>query len=130
VLLEHLVLVAVGGAVGSAARYLVAVGAVRALGGDFPYGTLFVNVAGSFAIGVVQELAFGAALLPERARLLLATGVMGGFTTYSAFAWETVRLAETGAWTRVLLNVAATTGACVVFCVLGIVLVRTVIRPA
>ena len=129
-LLERLVLVAAGGAIGSVARYLVTVGATRALGADFPYGTLVVNVSGAFVIGLVQELALGAGLIPERARLFLATGVMGGLTTYSAFTYETVQLADAGAWARAVVNVVATTGACLACCVVGMLVARMVLRPA
>src|SRR6185503_14494111 len=95
--MRELVLVCAGGAFGSGVRYLVAVGAVRWLGTEFPYGTLAVNLVGSFLIGLVQELAASRAL-SEESRLLLSTGVMGGLTTYSAFSYETVRLAQAGAW--------------------------------
>ena len=129
-LVERLLLVAVGGALGSAARYLVALGAVRWIGADFPYGTLLVNVAGAFLIGLVQGLAVDTGVMPERARLFLATGLMGGLTTYSAFAYETVQLADTGAWTRAMVNVVATTGVCLVFCIVGMVLARHLLRFA
>ena len=121
---ERLLLVAFGGAAGSAARYLVAIAAARWIGHDFPYGTLIVNVAGAFVIGFVQELAVDVGIMPERARVLLTTGLMGGFTTYSAFTYETVRLAESGAWVRAVVNVVATTGACLVVCVVGMMLAR------
>jgi CrcB protein len=122
-------LVCVGGALGSGLRYLAAVGAGRWLGLDFPYGTLLVNVVGSFAIGLVQELAYGARLLPEGARLFLAAGVLGGLTTYSAFSYETMRLAEAGAWPRAWLNVLATTGLCLAVCLLGILAGRALAAP-
>lgn len=117
-------LVCLGGAFGSGMRFLVATAAVRWLPLDFPYGTLTVNLVGSFAIGVVQELAVGALLLPEPARLLLSTGVLGGFTTYSAFSYETVRLMTIGSWTAAVLNVVVTTTGCLTLCVLGIVAAR------
>lgn len=118
-------LVCLGGAVGTGARYLLGGLALRWLGADFPYGTLLVNVIGSFLIGVVQELA-GAAALPESARVVLAVGVLGGFTTYSAFAHESLRLAATGAWGGALLYVGLTTVVCFGACLLGIGLARLV----
>ncbi len=117
--MNGVILVAVGGAAGSVLRYLSNGLAVRWLGLDFPYGTLIVNVAGSFLIGLVQALAEEAAVLPEPARLFLSVGVMGGFTTYSAFSFETVRLVELDAFGRALANVVVTTGACLGVCVLG-----------
>jgi CrcB protein len=125
--MRGLLLVCVGGAVGSGARYLVALGAVRWIGGDMPYGTLLVNLAGSFLIGLVQALAAGR-VLSEDGRLLLATGVMGGLTTYSAFSYETVRLAQAGAWRAALLNVGLTTSLCLALCVAGIATGRALIR--
>ena len=104
--MERLLLVALGGAIGSALRYLVAILAVAWLGPGFPWGTLAVNLVGSFAIGLVQQLALEGLVLGEDARLLLTTGVLGGLTTYSAFSYETVRLMEAGAWTSAWLNVA------------------------
>ncbi|MBI1737552.1 MAG: fluoride efflux transporter CrcB [Candidatus Rokubacteria bacterium] len=127
-LVERLVLVAVGGALGSAARYLVALGAARVIGAEFPYGTLIVNLAGAFVIGLVQELALDSFVMPEPARLFLATGLMGGLTTYSAFSYETVRLAQTGAWTRATINVGVTTGAGLALCLLGMVVARYLLR--
>jgi len=125
--MDRVVLVAVGGGVGSVLRYLTSGFAARWLGLDFPYGTLLVNVAGSFLIGVVQALAEEAALLPEPARLFLSAGVMGGFTTYSAFSYETVRLIELDAFGRAFVNVAVTTLVCLGVCALGIAAGRYVV---
>ena len=79
-----LLLVAVGGAFGSVARYVVSVLGVAWMGAGFPWGTLAVNVLGSAAIGIC-----GALGVSGDARLLLVTGVLGGFTTFSAFSLET-----------------------------------------
>ena len=122
--MDRVILVAVGGAVGSVLRYLTSGLAARWLGVDFPYGTLIVNVTGSLLIGVVQALAKEAAVIPEPARLFLSAGVMGGFTTYSAFAYETVGLIETGAWPRALANVAVTTLGCLGVCAVGLAVAR------
>ena len=101
----HFALVCLGGAVGTGARYLLGGLAVRWLGGEFPYGTLLVNVIGSFLIGLVQELALGAKVVPEHVRVVLAVGLLGGFTTYSAFAYESLRLVVAGSWTAAALYV-------------------------
>ena len=124
---QRLVLVCFGGAVGSGMRYLVAVGAARWLGADFPWGTLVVNLVGAFLIGLVQYLA-GAHVLSEEGRLLLSTGVMGGLTTYSAFSYETVRLAQLGDWRAASLNVVVTTILCLALCVAGTALGRLLTR--
>jgi CrcB protein len=124
---RHLALVCLGGAVGSGARYLVAVGAARWAGTDFPYGTLAVNLVGCFVIGLVQEIAIAGAL-SEESRLLLSTGVMGGLTTYSAFSYETLRLVQLGAWRAATANVLLTTVLCLALCVAGIAVGRLVSR--
>lgn len=125
--MQQLALVCLGGAIGSGARYLVAMGAVRWIGVEFPWGTLAVNLTGAFLIGLVQELA-GARVLSESSRLLLSTGVLGGFTTYSAFSFETVRLVQAGAWRAAGLNVIVTTVLCLVLCAAGIAAGRTLSR--
>ncbi len=89
-------LVALGGALGSVARYLVNVASSRVFGMGFPWGTLTVNVVGGFAMGLL------AALLAlkggsQEARVFLMTGVLGGFTTFSAFSLDAVALWERGA---------------------------------
>ncbi|MGH7317025.1 MAG: fluoride efflux transporter CrcB [Candidatus Rokuibacteriota bacterium] len=115
----HFALVCLGGAVGTGARYLLGGLAIRWLGADFPHGTLLVNLIGSLLIGLVQEL--GAALaIPEGVRVVVAVGVLGGFTTYSAFAYESLRLAGEGAWGAAVLYVGLTTMLCLGACLLGI----------
>ncbi|MDD3650860.1 MAG: fluoride efflux transporter CrcB [Immundisolibacter sp.] len=86
--------VALGGALGSIARYLAVTGIAAALGRAFPYGTLTVNVAGSFLMGVALTLLVQRGLLGEPWRAGLMSGVLGGFTTFSAFAGETLVLAQ------------------------------------
>ena len=117
--MTRLLLVCVGGALGTGLRYLVSLGAARWLGVDFPYGTLLVNLSGAFVIGLVQQVALGTTLVPDGARLFLTTGLMGGLTTYSTFSYETVRLVQDGEWGLAGINVVVTTAACLVLCVLG-----------
>ena len=123
------VLVCLGGAAGSGLRYLVGLAALRWLGADFPYGTMIVNLVGAFAIGLIQEVAAETLMIPEPLRLFLTVGVMGGLTTYSSFAFETVRLAESGAWWAAAINVALTTAACLLLCVLGMGAGRLLVSP-
>jgi CrcB protein len=127
--MTRLALVAVGGALGSVLRYLVAMAAVAWLGPTYPWGTLAVNLVGSFLIGLVQSLAVESLVVSEEARLFLSTGLMGGLTTYSAFSYETVRLAETGAWTAAWANVLITTAACLTLCLLGLTTGRVLFAP-
>lgn len=86
--------VAAGGALGSVARYLAVNGLAVWLGRAFPYGTLAVNVAGSFLMGLALTLLMQRGLLGEPWRAALMAGVLGGFTTFSAFAGETLVLAQ------------------------------------
>ena len=97
-------LVGIGGAVGSIARWAVGVWLAGRLGFAFPYGTLAVNVSGSFAAGLLLGLG-DARSLATPARLLLLTGFLGGYTTFSAFAVETLRLAEQQGAGVAMLNV-------------------------
>jgi fluoride exporter len=126
---ERALLISLGGALGTLLRYLTTLAAVRWFGADFPYGTLIVNLVGSFVIGLVQVLGAEALRIPDDARLFLATGVMGGLTTYSAFSYETVRLMETGAWVPAWTNVVLTTALCLVLCFLGINVGRMLVAP-
>ncbi|HEY3493503.1 MAG TPA: fluoride efflux transporter CrcB [Polyangiaceae bacterium] len=109
--LERLLWVCLAGAAGSGARYLVTLWAGERFGPAFPYGTLIVNLAGCFLIAVVLELASRGSLSPQL-RLALATGFIGGLTTYSSFNHETMKLARDGAFGAALLYFAATTFGC------------------
>ncbi|MBS0125636.1 fluoride efflux transporter CrcB [Thetidibacter halocola] len=89
-----LIQVALGGAIGASARYLTGIAAARLLGKGFPWGTLIVNIAGSFLMGVlvIALLQFNG----NRYAPLLMTGILGGFTTFSAFSLDAVTLYERG----------------------------------
>jgi fluoride exporter len=105
--MTHLALVALGGAIGASLRHLVNVAALRLFDPAFPVGTLTVNVLGSFAMGLlVAWLALRAEGGGESLRLFLATGVLGGFTTFSAFSLDAMVLWERGAQATALLYVA------------------------
>ena len=115
----NVLLVALGGAVGAVARYGVGLGAARLFGLAFPWGTLLVNVVGGLAMGV---LAAEAGPDQEALRLALGVGVLGGFTTFSAFSLETVRLMEHQpglAMLYVAASVLLSVGACWVGLSLG-----------
>ena len=97
--------IALGGALGSVARYWIAVWALPISRG-LPWGTILINVAGSFAIGLfgTLTLANGRHPAPETVRLFFMVGVCGGFTTFSSFSLQTLDLLRTGAWGRALAN--------------------------
>lgn len=111
--------VAIGGAVGSVARYQLGGWVQARLGAQFPFGTLTVNVLGSFLLGVVMLVGLRSEALSPGARLALSVGLMGGFTTYSTFNYETLRLVEQGGWLWAALNVAATVAGCLAAGALG-----------
>lgn len=107
--MDRFLWVCAAGALGSGARFLVSLGVERAARGApaFPLGTLIVNVVGSFLICVIMQLA-AAGLVSPTQRLALTTGFLGGFTTYSAFAYETLRCLEAKAFRLAAANLAAT----------------------
>lgn len=105
--MERLFWICLGGAAGTAARYLVAVWAAERLGSAFPYGTLIVNLAGCFAIAALMHAALTLGW-PPTVRSALAVGVIGGLTTYSSFNYETMRLLEEGATGAAAANAALT----------------------
>lgn len=116
----QILLVALGGALGSMARYGLGVAVARTFGVTFPWGTLAANVLGGLAMGVLT-----ARIDPshEQARLLLGVGLLGGFTTFSTFSLETVRLME-DAPGQALLYAGASLALSVGACWLGLVLGR------
>lgn len=110
--------VALGSAIGGALRYWCS-GIVAHLAGEtFPLGTLFVNVVGSFLIGLVAEITGpeGRLLMASPARQFVMTGLFGGFTTFSSFSLQTLALARDGEWLAVVANV----GLSVALCLLGV----------
>jgi fluoride exporter len=113
-------LVALGGAIGSVARYGVGALAAQLFGAAFPWGTLLVNLTGSFLIAVVMHVALSGTAISLELRIFLTTGIMGGFTTYSSFNYETLALFNQRAYGLAGLNVAATVVGCFVAGVLGL----------
>lgn len=112
--------VCLGSALGGGARYLLSLAALRWLGATFPYGTLAVNVVGSFGVGLLMHVALETTLVPPGVRVFLATGVLGGLTTYSTFNYETLVFASEGEWTLAAANLAATVVGCLLAGLLGV----------
>lgn len=120
-----LLAVAAGGALGAVMRYVLVLATARPAGG-FPFGHFAANVIGSLAIGalyVVLATRVDAATL----RLFLVTGVLGAFTTYSAFSLDALTLAERGQWPLATLYVIATVAACLGGCAIGMLVGRAAI---
>ena len=118
--MQGVLLVATGGALGSVGRYLVGLLMVRLLGANFPWGTLTVNIVGGFFIGLM----FGLHENNRTVLLFATTGVLGGFTTFSAFSLETVRMMEAGNLTSAALYVIASVFFAGVGVVAGLALAR------
>jgi len=95
-----------GGGIGSVARYAMATALQRAFAGPFPVGTFFVNLAGCFGIGLVGALGLERAAISPEARTFIMVGILGGFTTFSSFAWETLGLLTVKDLLRASLYVA------------------------
>lgn len=120
-------LVALGGALGSVARYAAALAIARATGPGFPWGTILINVLGSLLIGwfSARTAPFGPAPAGEAARAFVMAGICGGFTTFSAFSLQTLELARAGEITRAGANVAASVTLCLLATALGMKLAGT-----
>jgi CrcB protein len=125
--LQHILIVAAGGALGSVCRHLVGAAGLRLFGPGFPWWTLAVNVVGSTAIGLVAGwLAHRAGPTSEAMRLLVTTGFLGGFTTFSAFSLDTLVLWERGQPALAAAYVSATLALSLGGVVAGLMLARTV----
>jgi CrcB protein len=120
----RLMLVVVGSGVGGGIRYLFGLWALRAFGTGLPYGTLGVNVIGSFLIAVIMHFGLTRGVLSAEVRLLLSTGLMGGLTTYSAFNHEIMSLLDEGAYGLALLYMGATVASCLLAALLATALLR------
>jgi fluoride exporter len=109
-MMAKLVLVALGGGLGSVLRYVLAGWCQQLIRGPFPLGTLVVNVAGCLAIGLLKAAFTGSLLVREEYQIALTIGLLGGFTTFSAFAFETFAQANERDWTLAGLNVLLSVG--------------------
>lgn len=125
--MNHLMIVALGGAVGASLRHLAGIAALRLLGPGFPWGTLAVNVVGSFAMGVFIELLVRRIEATNELRLLIATGLLGGFTTFSAFSLDAVVLWERGAIATAIGYVAASVFLAIAALFAGLSLTRSLV---
>jgi CrcB protein len=122
--MQTILWISLGGVVGANLRYFVAQQVAR-LTTMFPYGTLAVNVTGSFVIGFFLVWTTDRVLVDPRWRLLIAVGFCGGYTTFSSYAFETFVLFERGQWLPALLNVLLSNTLCLIGVVLGAMLARS-----
>ena len=127
-MLMPLFYVGLGGLLGAIFRYLTTL-ATQGISITFPYGTLISNLLGCFVIGMVATLAMGSTLMSSEARLFLATGVCGGYTTLSSLVFELSRFVDDGEFMNASIYFAATFAGAVVAFYLGILLITLLLRP-
>lgn len=119
--------VALGGLAGSLARYFLGTAVQGWAGAGFPAGTMVVNITASFLIGAFMQYSVESASVSPEMRILLTTGFCGGYSTFSTFSWETVRLLQDGEWTRAGLYVGGSLFVSLAATVLGIAAAHHVI---
>jgi CrcB protein len=121
-----ILVITLGAGLGANLRYAVSVWAAQRWGTAFPYGTMLINVTGSFAIGLIMVLATTRIPLSALWRLLIVTGFLGGFTTFSSFSYETYVLLVGGSWVAAVLNIAGSVGIGMIGVFLGVGLARLI----
>ena len=120
-------MLAAGGALGTLLRYSLSGYTYRVFGGVFPYGTLVVNLAGSFAIGLLWGMFEGGNLSPNL-RNFIFIGMLGGFTTFSTFALESFHLFRDGELRLALSNILVSNVAGVLFVFAGLILAKSIVK--
>lgn len=125
-IVTKLLLVALGGALGASIRYLLGLWIAARVGPDFPWGTFIINVSGSFLIGVALGLVSEGYLSAEM-RLFVAVGILGGYTTFSTFSYETLELLADGTMRAFLFNALGQLAAGLVAVYLGLSLSRLLV---
>jgi CrcB protein len=123
------IIVFVGAGLGGAFRHGINVLAARVAGTDFPYGTLFINVLGSFLMGIIVEYLGLRLELSQSVRLFLTTGILGGFTTFSAFSLEAALLYERAQLLAAIVYVVASVVLAIGGLFAGLALVRAIASP-
>ena len=121
--------VAVAGGLGAISRYYLS-GLAQRVGSEFPFGTLTVNLVGSFLLGLIMQTGISTDLMPRALRLALTIGFLGAFTTFSTFSYETLGYLEDGAWLTASLNVLINVVPGIIAVFLGAFLARTILGGA
>jgi CrcB protein len=121
-----LVLIGLGGFAGAIARYLLDSRIAAATGGAFPWGTLAINLSGSFAIGILFALITERAAFPSEWRAPLMIGFLGSYTTFSTFALESWRMIEDGAWLMAGANIVGSLALGLIAVIGGVALGRAI----
>lgn len=124
--MEEILLIALFGAAGCVLRYGLTGLVYDITGTFFPYGTLGVNALGSFVLGTLMEAGTSFALVSSEIRTAIAIGLLGGFTTFSTFSYETVKLLEEGSLVSAGFNIAANVVVCLLAVYGGIIIGRVI----
>ena len=111
----NLFIIGCGGFLGAISRYLVSDLVYTFIGAGLPYGTLVVNLTGSFFLGIVARLGLSGNLLPDSANSFIGIGFLGAFTTFSTFSVQTLELLESGSLLKALLNISLN----IILCLIG-----------
>ena len=122
--MQTIFLISIGAIIGANLRYFVAQ-SLSKLSIAFPYGTLAINISGSFVLGFFMIWTTERILADPRWRLLVAVGFCGGYTTYSSYAYETFALVEQAQWLSAALNIVVTNALCLGAVILGAALARS-----
>ena len=120
----RVLVISIGAILGANARWFISRFAARHLGQVFPYGTLFINVTGSFVVGFFMIWTSERVLIDPRWRLLVVVGFCGAFTTFSSYAFDTVAYFEQGQWLLLFTNFASNNLLCLGGVLAGIALAR------
>jgi fluoride exporter len=123
-MLSHFLLVGLGGAIGSMLRYGTGLLSIKFLGVHFPWGTLTVNILGSFCIGMAFALLSLTESMSENIKLFTMVGILGGFTTFSAFSLDTILLFERGQYLSASLYMASSVILSILATLAGLMLIR------
>ena len=111
---NNLVVAFLGGGIGAAARYWLSGAVYQWLPSDFPYGNLVVNITGCFLIGVLMAVLQERFLVNPSLRVFLVIGILGGFTTFSSFSYETIALVKDMEYLHASINIVATVVGCLI----------------
>ena len=122
--MQHVLYIALGGAVGAVMRHVVSSGVHRVMGQGFPYGTLIVNTTGSLVMGLLYVWLLERSDLSPAWRALLLTGFLGAFTTFSTFSMETLQLAQSGEMVKAAFNIFLNVIICLVAVWVGMIFGR------
>lgn len=122
--LSDVLVISIGAIVGANARWIISRWAAKIIGPVFPFGTLFINVAGSFIVGFFMIWSTERVLLDPRWRLLVVVGFCGAFTTFSSFAYETMAYAGQGQWALLFTNFLSNNVLCLAAALAGMALGR------